>query len=173
MQTINGIDREMVTALRDRLPDDAQLRDFALRDFARRLRCYPNDVERALADLPAPPPAKLSPAERDRADLRRVAAERDTLARDGYAGLASDADAALLAAEPIVRQRELAAEARVILSSFKPPELPAVGTLRELQDDALAACACASARETLRAPIFDPPPPEPALRRILQDGERL
>ena len=118
-----------------------------------------------MAALPAPAPAKLTAAERDRADLRRVAAERDSLARRGYSVLAADCDAALAAATPIVERREHEARARVILSSFPPPELPAVGTLRELQDDALAACA----RETLRAPIFDPP----ALRRILQDGERM
>ena len=85
MKAINCIAREMVTALRDALPDDPVLRDHEIRDFARRHRCHAADVVRALADLPAPvADSKLPREQRDARDLARLRDARDDAGRRGY-----------------------------------------------------------------------------------------
>ena len=71
----NYIAADTLTAIRDSLSGDSQLRHFELRRKAVDLRMHVVDLERALAELPAAP--KLTGAARDAADLADLRARRD------------------------------------------------------------------------------------------------
>ena len=153
----NYIDCETAIELRDRLVEmreadkragirysDPQDRELEISEVARRNRCFPADVERALEALPPGKPRRLS----GREDLARVANLRDAFLRRGYPATAEKCSEVLDVATPILEDQERLAQAKAMLRDWKRkrPELPEVST-EELFRDARAAGR--EARESL------------------------
>ena len=78
--------------IRDRLPEDGQLRHFAVRREAVELRMSAVDLETAIAALPA---RKLTGDERADADLADLRVARDEAYQNGYPATAGRLDTAV------------------------------------------------------------------------------
>ena len=155
-----GIGTEALEAIRDALPADPQLRDFALRREAVTHRVAPVDLARAVAALPAPP--ELTGAERSARDLADLRAARDDAARRGYSATAAKLTTAVKVVERTGAERQHRRDADAIMRGWRRPrpaaaDGPGPETRRILADHAggealrLAGEALAEVRAARRA----------------------
>ena len=100
---------ETAAAIRDRLPADAQLRDFALRRAAVENGTAAVDLERAIAALPE---RKLTGDERDDADLADLRVARDEAYQNGYPVTGDKLDTAVGTVERHLSDRNHAPDRR-------------------------------------------------------------
>ena len=161
----NYIAADTLTAIRDSLSGDSQLRHFELRRKAVDLRMHVVDLERALAELPAAP--KLTGAARDAADLADLRARRAEASRRGYLPTADKLGTAIEIVERHQESQRHRRTADLILDGQK--RRAASDRRRPGAESAaiVAAHAAGEALATIRAGRQAP------ARVHLRDGERL
>ena len=114
--TANYTDTETITTIRDQLPGgDRQLRDFAVRRAAVEHNMTASELERAIADLPAPKLARDARHDADLADLRRAA---DAAYAAGYRMTGDKLSTALAVAERQQTAQRNARDAAAILAGL-------------------------------------------------------
>ena len=110
--------REELAELRENLPrNDPILRSLDVAEFARARRRHVADVERSLAELPAP--AALTRDQRDARQLADLRAARDDAGRRGYPETVSKLDTHLQIVEDELGRRRHRLTARAILAGMK------------------------------------------------------
>lgn len=141
---------------RDRLPDDSQFRDLAVREHARRHRLRAADVADAVDAAPGPEPEARPPnpaarqAERDRRALADLRDRRDEANRRGYPRVADEITGNLDLLERAAKRGAVLRMARAILDSGGAPA-PAIRAgnpeLSRIVANAAADKALASLRQ--------------------------